>query len=106
MMVKIGVAGVTMDRQMYRHILIATDGSDLAKGAVAQGLALAKALGAQVTAVTVTEPVPIASAEGRMVLPPAEYLRAAEAGAVHILDQVSAAARTAGVQCETIHVKD
>src|SRR5215210_3206201 len=41
---------------MYAHILIATDGSDLAQRAVDQGLALAKALGSAVTAVTVTEP--------------------------------------------------
>ena len=41
---------------MYKHILIATDGSELAAKAVAQGLDLAKALGAKVTAVTVTEP--------------------------------------------------
>ena len=42
---------------MYRHLLIATDGSELAGKAVTQGLALAKALGARVTAVTVTEPL-------------------------------------------------
>ena len=41
---------------MYAHILIATDGSDLAQRAVEQGLALAKTLGSKVTAVTVTEP--------------------------------------------------
>ena len=41
---------------MYKHILIATDGSDLAAKAVATGLALAKQLGAKVTAVTATEP--------------------------------------------------
>ena len=34
---------------MYKHILIATDGSDLAGKAVVQGLSLAKALAAQVT---------------------------------------------------------
>ena len=41
---------------MYKHILIATDGSELAGKAVAAGLALAKRLGAQVTAVTAIEP--------------------------------------------------
>jgi nucleotide-binding universal stress UspA family protein len=34
---------------MYKNILIATDGSDLAREAVTQGLALAKALNARVT---------------------------------------------------------
>ena len=32
---------------MYRHILIPTDGSELAERGVAQGLALAKAVGAK-----------------------------------------------------------
>lgn len=40
---------------MYKHILIATDGSELATKAVEHGLVLAKALGAKATAVTVTE---------------------------------------------------
>ena len=33
--------------RMFKHILIATDGSDLAAKALAQGLSLAKALAAQ-----------------------------------------------------------
>ena len=41
---------------MYRHILIATDGSELAHRALVHGLALAKSVGARVTALTVTEP--------------------------------------------------
>jgi erythromycin esterase-like protein len=40
---------------MFKHILIATDGSDLARVAVQKSLELAKALGAKVTAVTVTQ---------------------------------------------------
>jgi nucleotide-binding universal stress UspA family protein len=41
---------------MYRHVLIATDGSALAEHAVSRGLSLAKSLGAQVTAVIVEAP--------------------------------------------------
>ena len=41
---------------MYKHILIATDGSELATKAAAAGLMLAKKLSSTVTAVTVTEP--------------------------------------------------
>ncbi len=40
---------------MYEHILISTDGSDIAAKGVACGLALAKSLGARVTVITVTE---------------------------------------------------
>ena len=38
---------------MYRHILIPTDGSELAHKAIIHGLSLAKAVGAKVTALTV-----------------------------------------------------
>ena len=41
---------------MYRHILIPTDGSELAEHAVTHGLALAKSLGAKVSVIVVEEP--------------------------------------------------
>jgi nucleotide-binding universal stress UspA family protein len=41
---------------MYKHILIATDGSELAGKGVEAGLALGKRLGTKVTAVTAIEP--------------------------------------------------
>jgi nucleotide-binding universal stress UspA family protein len=41
---------------MYKHILIPTDGSELSKLALEEGVALAKALDAQVTIITVTTP--------------------------------------------------
>src|SRR6516162_1402140 len=41
---------------MYRHILISTDGSELAGRAVTNGLSLAKSLGAKVTVMIVEEP--------------------------------------------------
>lgn len=42
---------------MYKHILIATDGSELASRGVEQGLSLAAPLGARVTVLTVVEPL-------------------------------------------------
>ena len=53
---------------MYKHILIATDGSELAEKAVADALTLAKALEARVTAVTVTDIYPT-SAYGPIPMP-------------------------------------
>jgi nucleotide-binding universal stress UspA family protein len=38
---------------MYRHILIPTDGSELADKAVVHGLSLAKSVGAKITALVV-----------------------------------------------------
>lgn len=42
---------------MYKHILIATDGSELARRGLEHGLALAKPLGAKVTVLAVSEPL-------------------------------------------------
>jgi nucleotide-binding universal stress UspA family protein len=42
---------------MYQHILIATDGSDLARKGLEHGLALAKPLGAKVTVLAVSQPL-------------------------------------------------
>ena len=39
---------------MYKHILIPTDGSELSEKAIKQGLALAKSIGAKVTAITIS----------------------------------------------------
>jgi nucleotide-binding universal stress UspA family protein len=44
---------------MYANILLSTDGSDVARKGLEHGIALAKALNANVTVITVTEPLPI-----------------------------------------------
>src|ERR1700752_2114268 len=44
---------------MYANILLSTDGSDVARKGVKDGLTLAKALNAKVTVITVTEPLPV-----------------------------------------------
>ena len=62
---------------MYKHLLIATDGSELSKLALQEGVALAKALGAHVTAITVTPPFHIFTSDPAMVADTAdEYGRA------------------------------
>lgn len=92
---------------MYRHLLIATDGSELANNAVTHGLALAKPLGAKVTVVTVTEPFPaFAFAEPSISVPLHAYEEAASTRATKILNDVSAAAKLQGVVCDVIHVND
>lgn len=90
---------------MYKHILIATDGSELAGKAVTVGLELAKSLNARTTAVNVTEPWS-ATVTGDPVLmyPTIDYDKAAAESALHILSTVSGAANKAGVACETLHV--
>jgi len=90
---------------MYQHILIATDGSELAGKAVATGLELAKRLGAKVTVVTAIEPwLSIASSDTAAAF--IQYQKAAEQDAVRILAHVSAAAQEQGVQCQTVTVTE
>jgi nucleotide-binding universal stress UspA family protein len=92
---------------MYRHILIATDGSELAEGAVRQGTALAKALGADVTLVTVTEPWRTTLAgEAAIVVPHEEYTNAVAASAATVLANAKALATAAGIDAATIHVAE
>lgn len=92
---------------MYQHLLIATDGSELAQKAVDQGIALAKALGAKVLAVHVTQPWTAgAISEIATSFPPEHYERAAADHAQTILADVALAAKVAGVACETLHVHD
>ena len=92
---------------MYKHLLIATDGSELANKAVDQALALAKLLTAKTTAVMVTEPW-ASAAYGEMGygFPIDDYETNAAAIAADILANVSNVAKTAGVECDTVHVKD
>jgi nucleotide-binding universal stress UspA family protein len=86
---------------VYKKILIATDGSELATRAVHDGLALAKVLDASVVVVTVTEPWPalaMTNEAGLMTVNPvAEYEKAAEESARAILDGTAAMAKKAGL---------
>ncbi len=89
---------------MYKHILIPTDGSDLSNKAVEQGVLFAKEIGAKITALTITEPFHLLpAAMSQLEYTPIEYQKFTRAYAEEVLGIVSAAARSAGVDCETIH---
>jgi nucleotide-binding universal stress UspA family protein len=92
---------------MYKHILIAIDGSDLAAKALSQGLGLAKALTAQVTIVTVTEPwATQMTGEAAAAFPFADYDKAMAANAAEILSKANTVASQAGVVSSTVHVRE
>jgi len=92
---------------MYKNLLIATDGSELADKGVAHGLELAKALGAKVTVVTVSEPwTAFVIGEVGASFPVDEYERACEANASEVLAAAAKRAEAAGVPCQTRYVKD
>lgn len=89
---------------MFKHILIATDGSGLAQKAVDQGLDLAKALGAKVTAVTVTPSLAsVAPGRAAVVVPIEDYIRAVKENTTAIFSSVSASAKRVGVECTLRH---
>jgi len=91
---------------LFKNILIPTDGSDLAAKAVEQGVLFAKEIGAKITAMTVTEPFHLLSvAPSQLEYTPIEYKKHAEADAEKVLGILSAAAKLAGVGCETLHVE-
>lgn len=89
---------------MYKHVLLTTDGSEIATKAVDQGIALAKAIGAKLTAVTVTEPYEavVTGTTIGMVMPQ-DYEKQCEKHAAGLLEQVAAKAKAAGVECATNH---
>ena len=96
---------------MYKHILISTDGSEVAQKGVDHGLSLAKSLGAKVTIVTVTEPFPYhASAAGAGWVPiPADisgYEEGQKQAAEKLLANVRESASRAGVSAAVLHVPD
>jgi nucleotide-binding universal stress UspA family protein len=92
---------------MFKHILIATDGSDLAERAASRGLELARLFSAKVTAVTVTEPwSAVVTGEAAFGFPPADYEKGVIELATNVLARVGQMAKAAGLQCETVHIKN
>jgi nucleotide-binding universal stress UspA family protein len=88
---------------MYKHLLIATDGSDLASKAASQGFDLAKALGAKVTIVTVSEPAgQFVSAEIEMALLDE---KACEDNAKKVLSQATASAKAQALMYDAVYVR-
>lgn len=90
---------------MFKNILIATDGSELAGKGVVAGLELAKTLGAKVTIMIAIEPwKSMVVGEAAFAFPIEEYEKAAAESAQTILKASSDLAASAGVPCETLHV--
>ncbi|RHZ94669.1 universal stress protein [Cereibacter sphaeroides] len=94
---------------MYQHILIATDGSETAGKGLDHGLTLARALGAKVTIITVTEAFPLyAASAGEAWVAPVEldtdYEARQKERAEGILKDAREAADRMGVSAEVLHV--
>ena len=90
---------------MYRHILVATDGSSLSLKAARAAARLAKEQKAQLTALYAIEPYrPPPTSEAAVLYPeyfsPAEYRKQSEKVAGAALKKVEAEASAAGVKVE------
>jgi nucleotide-binding universal stress UspA family protein len=91
---------------MYKHIMLPTDGSRLSGKAIKQCLALARAVGAKITAINVIPEYQMAMDEG-FVLPASIMLKKrfeqeTMRRSMAILAAVQSAAQTAGVACNGV----
>jgi nucleotide-binding universal stress UspA family protein len=105
------VARPTIERwSMYRHILIPTDGSELAEHAVTNGLSLAKSLGAKVSVIIVEEPfdwLSVSETQAQQALGElAKHGEQIKKHAASVLNRVANAAKQAVVSCDTIQVEN
>src|SRR5262245_22965420 len=95
---------------MYRHILIPTDGSELAEHGVTNGLSLAKSLGAKVTGIIVEEPfnwLSVSETQAQRALEDlAKHTEQIKRHAASVLSRVANAAKQAGVPCDTIQAEN
>lgn len=96
---------------MYSHILIATDGSEIAQKGVDHGLRLAKELGGKITILNVSEPLSPYLFGGEMgatatTIDFEAYRRQQQDAATAILDKAKAAAIGAGVAAETVYIEE
>jgi len=95
---------------MYRHILIATDGSELAAKGVQQGFALARQLQAKATVLTVSEPINTgfddALGWSAVATSLPDFQNARDEAARKVLDAVTEQAEQAGVAPQLLHVAD
>jgi len=90
---------------MYRSILIPTDGTDITAKAVATGVALAKALGARLSTISVKEPFPYSAISEMQPIPPQEFYDAQERIALNRVNEVVASAKASGMDCQAFTVE-
>jgi nucleotide-binding universal stress UspA family protein len=90
---------------MFKHVLIPTDGSDLSNEAVIKGVEFARAIGAEVTFVTVVETFHVFTTSASQVeATRAEYEVEAKLRARDILERAEAKAAAAGLVSTGIDV--
>lgn len=90
---------------MFKHVLIATDGSPLSEQAAQQAVQLAKSLSARVTAITVSPPFRVFATNAVMITDTEDvYNQECEGRAEGYLGVIKAAAQASGVGFAGKHV--
>lgn len=91
---------------MYKHILIPTDGSDLATEATGKALAFAQSVGAEVTILTVVEPFHVITSEPAQLATTRDaWERHAKESTDGLLARTVKQAEALGVRCHTAVVE-
>ena len=92
---------------MYKHILIATDGSSLSGRAVDHGVELATALGAALSLLTVSERFHVFALDAEQIDETAASFREhMKEKALTALSEAAVVARAAGLEATQIHLED
>jgi nucleotide-binding universal stress UspA family protein len=90
---------------MFKRILVPTDGSDITSKAIDTAIALAKSVGADLHTISVKEPFPYSAISEMQPTPPQEFFDAQERIATKRVQAVVEACRQAGVPCEPVTVE-
>lgn len=89
---------------MFKHVLVATDGSQLSELAALNAVKFAKSMAAKLTAVTVSSPFHVFAA-GAVMLTDSEdvYMKECETQAEKFLGFIKTAAEASGLNFEGVH---
>ena len=91
---------------MFQHILLPTDGSELALNAIRRGITFAKEQGARITAVIVSRPFHVMTLEpGMLTDRPDAYARHVAERTKKYLEVAAVAAKAAGVPCDAVNLE-
>jgi nucleotide-binding universal stress UspA family protein len=93
---------------MFKHILVPTDGSELAKAALRKAVQFAKSIGAQLTQVIVDEPFAVIAVDDPLVYlhTQEQYQEATRKRAAEVLKFGEEYAQSEGVRINSVHVYD
>ena len=90
---------------MYKHILIPTDGSELSKKALQHGAALATAVGADLTVLTVSAPFQAFVIEPSVIMESLDqYREIISSQSTKVLEAARQIVSKENVTCEVLHV--